>query len=395
MVVRMLTGRGSKAPVHAMDLIVGALGALILGDLIARESFAGTVVPFVGQLYGVRDIGIFLLLYYVGRSNAWEMTTESIFEMLFVIGVVTAVLAIVERLFVPPEVIKALGLVKYMKDFLNLGVLLTEDDLPQNYFSDIGGTRFPRAGSIWLSSQGFALSFLIIMPAATILLLRRDRRAGRGRWLAYAVSWVGLLLSITRSPIIAAFIGVCIVAWYLHRRTAILGVMVAFVGAVALAIAVMPDLGAWLIDTLFFRTASSTGHISDWTSGVTALFENPLGSGLATADATADRFGAEHITSDNLYLKYGVELGFLGIVLLVAIFAGTIGAAWRVARSPTASLEGRYFGIWVLAATVGIVISSMSVTLFTDQFISYLFMWLAGAMITISQTNGQPRAAPA
>jgi len=385
--VRALTGRGNGASVHWLDLAVGALGALILGDLIAREAWVGTSVPLVGQLYGVRDSGIFLLLYFVGRSNAEEMTSEGILRMLFVIGLVTAVLSIIERLFVPPQMVAAVGLATYMKDFLNVGLYLTEDGLPQNFFSDIGGTRFRRAGSIWLSSQGFALSFLLIMPAATILLLRRDRRVKPLQWLGYAICWVGLLLSVTRMPIIATFLEVCLVAWYLHRRSAILGIVVAFVGAVALAIVAVPDLGAWLLDTLFFKTSSSTGHIGDWTSGITSLFEHPLGTGLATADATGDRFGAAHVTSDNLYLKYGVELGFPGLVLLLTIFAGIAGSAWAVARSKIATVERRHFGIWVLAATIGTVLSGLSVTLFGDQFISYLYLWLAGAMVTVAQAN--------
>jgi hypothetical protein len=390
--VRALSGRGAGATMHWMDLVVGALGALILGDLIARVAFQGDAfVPFIGQLYGARDTGIFLLLYYVGRSNAREMTTEGVAKMLFLIGAATALLAILERLFVPPQTVMAVGLVKYMKDFLNSGVFLTEDDLPQNYFSDIGGKRFPRAGSIWLSSQAFALSFLLIMPVATILLLRRDRRASVVRWIAYAVSWIGLLLSITRLPILSAFLGACVVAWYLHRRWTIVGVVATFVGAVVLAIIVVPDLGRWLMDTLFFKTASSTGHIADWTSGVNALFEHPFGTGLGTADATGERFGAEHVTSDNVYLKYGVELGFAGLALLATIFVGVAGTAWMVARSTMASVEGRHFGIWILAATIGVAISGMSVSLFNDQFVGYLYFWLAGAMITIAQTRS-PRA---
>jgi hypothetical protein len=393
--VRALTGRGSGASVHWLDLVVGALGALILADLIAREAFVGTSVPFVGQLYGVRDSGIFLLLYYVGRSNAQEMTTEGILRMLFIIGVLTAVLAIIERLFVPPQVVAAVGLATYMKDFLNVGLYLTEDGLPQNFFSDIGGTRFRRAGSIWLSSQAFALSFLLIMPAATILLLRRDRRAHVLRWLGYAVSWIGLLLSITRGPIFATVVAVCVVAWYMHRRWAILGMIAAFVGAVAIAIVAVPALGTWLIDTLFFRTSSSTGHIGDWTSGLISLFENPMGTGLATADATGDRFGAQHVTSDNLYLKYGVELGFLGLGLLLTIFAGVAGSAWTAIRSKIASVEQRHFGIWVLAATIGVVISGMTVTIFGDQFVAYLYLWLAGAMVTVAQASRSPSSSRA
>jgi hypothetical protein len=93
------------------------------------------------------------------------------------------------------------------------------------------------------------------------------------------------------------------------------------------------------------------------------------------------------VTGDNLYLKYGVELGFLGLGLLLTMFAGVAATAWSVARSKIASMESRRFGIWVLAATVGIVIASMTVTLFGDQFVSYLYLWMAGAMVSVAQAN--------
>jgi O-antigen ligase len=125
------------------------------------------------------------------------------------------------------------------------------------------------------------------------------------------------------------------------------------------------------------------------------LLEHPLGRGLATADVTGDRFGATHVTADNLFLKYGVELGFPGLVLLIAILLGVGLYARRLARATDAPPPVWHFGIWVLAATVGILINGMSTTMLTSQFISYLYLWLGGAVVTIAHTYRVQRAARA
>ncbi len=388
LIVRLLTGRGGGARVVAMDLVVAALGAVVLGNLIGREPFVGTPIPLVGQLYGVRDSGLFLLLYFVGRSSGKEMAGEIIVNTIFAVGVALSIVAILERLFVPPEFLVAIGASKYFSDFLNLGVMLQTDELglPMNYFTEIGGRQVARAGSTFLSSQAFAAAFLLIMPAATIAVLRRDRRVGLLRWVAYAIAWTGLLLTVTRMSIVCAVIETGLVAWYLHRRSAIVGVLAGFAAVLVMSIAVIPDFGAWLIDTLLFKTGSSTEHLVDWSNGIAAFVANPLGTGLATADATGDRFGAEHVTGDNLYLKYGVELGLPGLLPLLVILFGVGAAARTIARSGSTA-PTRHFGVLVLAATVGIAINSVTSVVFTGQFVSYLYFWLSGATMTIVGTE--------
>ncbi|MDP9176475.1 MAG: hypothetical protein M3O61_02225, partial [Gemmatimonadota bacterium] len=136
--------------------------------------------------------------------------------------------------------------------------------------------------------------------------------------------------------------------------------------------------------TLSWQEGSSVSHAEDWSQGITAMAERPWGWGLGTADQTAVRAGLQPITGDNLYLKYGVEMGLAGLALLVLILIFVARSAMRLYRHGATPAQQR-IGITLWLATVGIAINGVTAVIFNSIALGWLFFWLAGAAVSVAE----------
>jgi hypothetical protein len=388
--VRTLRRRGAGRGVQWPDLAVAGLAALAAAYLLGAEWWFDQGLPVAAQLYGWRDAVLASLLYFVGRATPGIAGDARVLRALFAVGVVTSAIAVLERLFVTPGMLVILGAARYLQEFLGgtSGTVGNVYGLPDNYWTTVGNHLVQRAGSTYLSSQGLAIPFLIILPAATLWLLgeaaRRRRLAGAG----YALLWVGLLLTVTRMTIVAcALQTVAIVA---ARRRWGFGLSLAFtaVAGCVVALVLVPDLATFMWETLTWQSGSSRSHLADWGAGLTNVPAHPLGAGLGSADFVATRFGVAALAADNQYLKYAVELGVLGLGLHVLILAG-LGAiafhTWRRAATPAQ----RTTGLLVAVAAVGIAFNALTSVVMNSTLLAYTFYWLAGAVTSVAVGGGR------
>ena len=386
-VLRAAAGRGPRVSISVVDVAVGSLGLLATAYLIGATPLLGADIPIEAQLYGFRDTVFFTALYFVGRGTPEVNGGDAALRRLFAVGVITSVIAVAERLLVTPQMLVLMGAASYFNDFLGIAAMTAGNEfgLPDNYWTMMGGRFVQRAGSAYLSSQGFATPFLLIMPAATALLLRRSVRAPRWAWrVGYALLWTGLLLSITRMTLFACLVQLLLIG-ALYRRWGVLAAAAgASVAALALGTAVSPGVASLVWETLTWQSGSSVSHAKDWVAGVQAVWEQPLGWGLGTTDQTAVRFGVVPLTADNLYLKYAVELGIAGLIAYVAVIGGVARAALRLFRNGIEESD-RTLGACMLAATLGVTINGMTAALYNQMVLSYLLFWLLGTTVTLSQ----------
>lgn len=381
--VRAALGRTVTVGPNAADVAVLVLVALAALHAIASAGGWGapTSVELVG--YGVRDTVLCFALYAVGRATPAVATDGRAFRTLLIIGAVTSVVAIIERLVVTPERLVLLGVASYFNEFLGLSATTTTNlyGLPDNYWTVLGGRLVQRAGSVYLSSQGFAIPFLVIIPAATAWLLGDGRRRRAWTLAAYALCWVGLLSSVTRMTTVACLLQVLLMVLLMRRPAPI--VVLAAGGALVVAglVLAVPGVGWYIWDTLTWQTSSSASHAKDYASGLAALAVHPLGNGLATADATALRMGLTPLTADNLFLKYGVELG---IPALVALCAWLAALGWRgsVSALSEADRDRQALGAFLAAGAIGIAVNGATAVVTSSLQVAYLFCWLAGSALT-------------
>lgn len=380
MLFRVVLGRGDRSPVQGLDIAVFGLGLVALLYLLGAGSWFGLELPVGARLYGLRDAVYFSLLYFVGRATPEVIRDQRVLKALFIVGVVTSGLAVLERLFVTPQMLVVLGTAEYFQDFLG-ATLFTADSpygLPINYWVMIGGHLVRRAGSTYLSSQGFAIPFLVIVPAATVWLLAARR--GAAAWLSYVVLWVGLLLSITRMTIVACLLQALAIAALRRRWGLIAGVgsvcLLAFGGALIL----VPELATYVEETLTWQSASSLTHFDDWIEGIGNAIRYPIGAGLGVADQTAVRFGLHPLAGDNQYLKYAVELGILGLGLHLATMLGAVLTGVRGVRDGK-GVQAEYSMV-VAATALGILLNAVTAVVFNSMMLTYVFFWLLGSVAT-------------
>jgi hypothetical protein len=384
-VARSAVGLGPRARIFWGDIAVLGMFVLAILFILTETIWFQVKYPLVAQLYGLRDAVFFMLLYFVGRSTPEILRDEKLLRTMYRVALVTSVIAIVERIFVTPDMLVLMGAASYVQDFLG-GTVFTEGNiygLPMNYWSVVGGIIVRRAGSVYLSSQGFAIPFLLLMPAATVWVFGRERKRSILSIVSYVLIWVGFLLSLTRMTIV-----ICVLQLMLYavmNRKAIWAVsgLAIFAAAFLIVSAAFPRLLGFLWQTFTWQTESSQSHLKDWWSGAVAFFERPWGSGLGTTDVIPVRFHVKPLTADNQFLKYAVELGLVGLILHLAVFAAIIGASWQLFRS--ANRTTRSFGIVILLATLGIVVNAWTAVVFNSMVLSYIYFWLAGAAITERQ----------
>lgn len=390
-VVRAVLGKGPRASISWVDLAVSSLLLIAGGFFIAGHVWLQIDLPRGAELYGLRDIAFFMLLYFVGRASPEIADDPDTLRRLYIIAVLTSAIAIVEWFFVTPDTLVLLGVAAYFQDFLNVGAFTAGNDfgLPMNYWTHIGNAEVQRAGSVYLSSQGFAVPFLIVLPAATAWVFGAVKRRTLSVKLEYGIIWLGLLLSITRMTTIVCVLQLLLMILILRRPEWAVAGLALGVLALIVSFAAVPGLLGFVWDTITWQTSSSASHIKDWSKGLEAFFDKPWGAGLGTTDQSAVRFGIGPLTADNGYLKYAVELGAEGLIAHIAIFLGIGLASLKVARYGSTQSR-RLLGTVVLITTVGVMINATTGVVFNALTLSYLYFWFAGAIVTIAQRESAP-----
>jgi hypothetical protein len=389
--LRALLSQGPRTSITAPDVAITALIAIAVIFALLQNPLFFARIPGGAELYGFRDAVLFMLLYYVGRSTPEVAESDTVLKHAYLIALVVSLIGIVERILITPDALVVLGVASYMNDFLGLAAYTSGNEwgLPENYWSILGGKLVRRSGSVFLHSQGFALPFLFLMPAATAWALNRREKHPWLVRIGYAIIWAGLLLTITRMTTIICMVQVAIFYLIFRRPEWSLGTIVGAFVLGAIAMAVVPGLLHFVWETLSWQTASSMSHAKDWQRGVIAFMERPWGNGLGTTDSAPLKFLREPLSGDNMYLTYAVQLGLAGIVAFVAVLVTILANAWRVAWANVPDTQRRVAAV-VALTTIGIMINGLTSFVFSSNFLAYVFFWVAGAAVTLAERLRSP-----
>ena len=394
-VMRCVLSRGPGVAIIAPDIALTGLVALAVLFAIVENPLFGADIPPKVELFGFRSSVFFMLLYYFGRGVPEIGERSTYVKHLFRVAVVIAAIGILERIFVSPRMLVAMGAASYMSDFLGLTVSTAGNDwgLPSNYWSVLGRHPVRRAGSVFLGGQAFALPFLLLMPAATAWVFDSSKRVKFWSIAGYAIIWAGLLLSITRTTIMVCALQVVLYFLISRRPTRVVGAALTALTVLLTALILVPGLASFVLQTATFQTASSYSHVFDWRSGLVAFFEQPWGHGLGSSDQVAARFGRTPLTADNIFLGYAVDLGALGLVGCLSVLVTLVFFSLRLFKTaPTPGI--RMVAATVLLSTLGIALNGTSSSPFNSVFLAYNFFILAGAAMSAYQRSDS-RALPA
>jgi probable O-glycosylation ligase (exosortase A-associated) len=214
----------------------------------------------------------------------------------------------------------------------------------KNYMSGVymqygaGRIRGYDAGPMTGNPNDLALTLNLILPVTVALLFLTKRPL----WRAVLIGMIGLdliaiVLTFSRGGFLTLALSAAIVLWRITRRV---GPKYAFM-AVGLLLVLAPMVPtsyyarlATITDVEADETNSAEERQQDILVAIGYIVRHPVvgaGIGNNTLAMNAER-GARWAAVHNSYLQVGMELGLPGLILYVAVVAGTLKAVGRVVR---------------------------------------------------------------
>lgn len=361
---------------------------LILFYLVFQNVFLTEDISLSARLYGARDWLLFLLPYWIGRLVFVQQKNVSrIFKFILFVGIVTSLIGIFEYLFIPVEWHVRLGVPRYYAELLNLKYPAYLLGLPENYWVGTAGFGLiRRAVSTFLSSQGFAIPFLVIWPVVMYNHFGKrsmlPSRHTKSR-LVMIMCFVALLLTITRMTIVACLLQSFLFLWFmgLLKKIVYIGLVLLLVFSIILVC--VPPIREYLVLTITLRDSSGMTRPSQWIGGIRTLIEHPLGLGLGTTGQSGVRFGAGGAGQEAGYFMITGALGLPGLLLFIGWFFGIIGYSYRGYYKYKG--DRRAIAMVVILTAVGILINNLTAPPNQSPFLVYTFSWLAG--LSVQQTT--------
>lgn len=388
--------RNYLAEGHSADVFDRlALGFVGLGALYL--ALQHTIVPsapssFTVRLLGFRQDVLFVLLAWAVRHAPLpDDMLRRVGKAVLLAAAVVAGVCVFEELDSSGWNHFVVNTIQYTR--YEVGIL---HGTPPNYsnildYGTVGGTRIQRAGSVFLSP--LTTGFYLVLGFAVALERAARRQAQPWVMATLLLCGAGILLTQTRSAILAALVVLLIAFWPAAGKSRHWRTQLAIV-AVGLLILAVP---AALTTGLSKRVASSTGNNGDTSGHVSGLFNglrtiesHPLGLGLGSSAGTGQRFQSqvsEVVIPENGYLQVGIELGALPMIVFLALTAALILSLRKASRRRPDALVS---GAWGAAA--GLAVATFFLQTWVDFSVAWTMWGVAGAALGLSRLTATAEA---
>lgn len=365
--------------VNWVDYIALLWLALIVVYFLFHDLFFSWESNLTIRLYGARDWLLYLIPYFIGRLIVVsDKNASKIFKSLLLVAFLTSIIGIFEYFFVPIEWHIKLGVPRYFGEFLGLEYPEHWFGLPPNYWTSIGGLEVRRSVSTYLSGQGFALTFLLIIPVVTYNYFIALRRASLSLLL---LCWIALLLTITRMTILVCFIQSMTVLWFCRKTKRLTLVLIGTMLILTAIFVINSTIRNYIIQTLTFQDDSGRTRPGQWLAGIEAIVEHPLGLGLGSVGQVGARFANSGVGSEAGYFKITGALGLLGLLFFCGWFLGILAHAYRLYRKLKLHDPHRALILVTLVTAIGFLLNNITAPPDQSIFVLYVFSWLAGLTV--------------
>lgn len=414
-----------------LDAVAIAFAMLLVAYLLVPSSMLPAPSPTLGQrVLDFRTLVLLPALYVCGR--VWPPTAvrdrRAMLGTVAAVGALVTIVGLIELWFIPTKAWYDAGI--YRLDLFEGYRYVGPGGLPENFFqSTTTGLGLRRMVSTYLSPLGIAYTGLLMAPVALVGALASTRRA-RWWWAAFALIVIGISLSVTRLALGCLAVEAVALAVLLRRRVVLLAAALTLLAAAAALLvypnvgpvldynlnAVRPTWGGYLLgydispydplspvydgtppvvfDDLSAdlvarissgEDASIQAHLAALPEGTNFVLDHPLGLGLG---ASMPRLGGATGPRESAVLAIGGELGLLGLVLFVVLYAGVFLAGgyliWIHRRDLRQAPLAVVLGVASLALGPIVVTSQ----LWGDPSVTYPFWWIAGACIAAWPARG-------
>lgn len=378
---RLLHARGRAT---LPDLFAGlyvVVNVLDLGFSLLRGS------PMSLLLYGLRDHLLPVLLYAAGRAIPFgEARARTIFRWILGASLLYSVIGFIEWRFFSVTLHVDLGIARYYRELLGIDYGSYYQGLPPNYWRSTGGGLVRRAASVFGSSQSFALSYLLFLPASIYGLFATRLREHRLSIVVFALSMLGLWITITRFTILVG-IGLIVLGGLIMsaraRQLVWRGLGVMAVGLL-LTILLSETTRSLFLEAVTFREHSAANRFGIWAQTLRVVAEQPLGYGIGAVGQTAARFVDARfilVGIEGQFSKIAVELGVPGLFSYLVFLLGTAAflfASYQRVHVPYT--RGLFFMTFL--TIMGLIANALTTEWHNSVALVYPAFWLAGSCVT-------------
>ncbi|MEK7528418.1 MAG: O-antigen ligase family protein [Patescibacteria group bacterium] len=290
-------------------------------------------------IYGMRFDYAFLITFLIFRHLVFsEEEKNRLIKTLIISGtlsVVYGILSFLTLLIVDPSILTNLGFRNDWSTF-RPGEALA-------FCQKIENQNLCRLQSTFSGPNQYGM-FLAVFSG--VLLYARGMNT-RFRIVATALTLISLPLTFSRTAIIGLATAVVFTFKKTFKYAAIAVCCVAMVAITALAIEPLRNI--------IIRPASTGGHLANMKLAVERIVEHPFGMGLASAGPANSYFSepGRAFHPENWYLQVGVELGWIGMSVFIAIILTMIKELFATVRREPENLIAKIGLFGLIAISTG------------------------------------------
>ena len=351
------------------------LGLLTLGFLYLLLPMGSAT--FVNKALYYKSMLMPGFVYFLGRNTRWnEAEIKRLFSVIFVVMFAAFAVNLVESFVLQAHLQQFSGYALYNQVINNIeptgnfGLTWT--------FETQAVTK--RLAAFFSDPLELASSVLMGFAAGLIWFLTTRREENWVYLLVMMATLGSLVFSASRAAFGAFFIMIFFVA-LVFKLYRLIGA--GFLALVLFGIYVLffasDDFYFFVLDTITFENSSSLGHVVEWLLALDSMISNPLGIGLAMSGNFGSVEDELRVGGENQFLIYGVQLGWLGMLLYILTLYTGIRDSIRVFRTTSSTPFAR------IAFTGAVVKVGLLLPLFTANVEIYLYVsWLSWWMIGFS-----------
>ena len=351
------------------------LGLLTLGFLYLLLPMGSAT--FVNKALYYKSMLMPGFVYFLGRNTRWnEAEIKRLFLVIFVVMFAAFAVNVVESFILQAHLQQFSGYALYNQVINNIeptgnfGLTWT--------FETQAVTK--RLAAFFSDPLELASSVLMGFAAGLIWFLTTRSEENWVYLLVMMATLGSLVFSASRAAFGAFFIMIFFVA-LVFKLYRLIGA--GFLALVLFGIYVLffasDDFYFFVLDTITFENSSSLGHVVEWLLALDSMISNPLGIGLAMSGNFGSVEDELRVGGENQFLIYGVQLGWLGMLLYILTLYTGIRDSIRVFRTTSSTPLAR------IAFTGAVVKVGLLLPLFTANVEIYLYVsWLSWWMIGFS-----------
>ncbi len=368
----------AQYPIKMMSTDWFLLGFLTLGFLylflpLGQASFLNKALYYKSMI-------IPGFVYFLGRNTRFEkQEIQLVFKIIFFIALSAFLVNLFENFILDAHLQQYTGyslynfVINQIEPSGHFGLTWT--------FETQAVTK--RLASFFSDPLEMASSVLMGFAAGLIWFLTSKREYNWFYILVMICSMGSLVFSASRAAFGAFFLMIFFLAlvFRLYKLIAA-GFLSLIVFAVYVVFFASDDFYFFVVDTITFENTSSVGHVVEWLLALDSMIGNPFGIGLAMSGNVGSVTDDLRVGGENQFLIYGVQLGWLGMILYVLTLASAVILSLRVFYRTDNLMEARLAFV-AAAVKVGLLLPLFTANAEMYTYVAWATWWMAGYSVNV------------